>query len=115
MRRLLIASALLLLVGKVGAAELDIDDCAFPERPGVPDGESATEAQMTQAGVDVRAYVAQVQGALECLAAAERDIQDEITEEQQAQLVGLYNTKVDEMNAVAEEYNTQVREYLARE
>jgi hypothetical protein len=115
MRKLLIAGAMLLLAGKVGAAGLDISQCEFPEPPVVPDGQTATEEEMTRAGVDVREYVGGVQGALECLAAAERASADEITQEQQAELVGLYNSGVDQMNEVAEEYNTQVREYLARQ
>jgi len=115
MRKLLIAGAALLLAGQVAAAELDVSKCAFPEPPVVPDGETASEEEMTKAGVDVRAYVAGVQGSLECLAAAEREAQDEVSPEQQAELVDLYNSKVDQMNAVAEEYNVQVREYLARQ
>jgi hypothetical protein len=115
MRKLLIAGVVLMLAGKVGAAELDISQCAFPEPPGVPDGQTATEDQMTKAGVDVRQYVAGVQGALECLAAAERASEPPVSQEQQAELVELYNSRVDQMNAVAEDYNTQVREYLARQ
>jgi hypothetical protein len=115
MRKLLLAGGLSMLVGLAGAAELEIDHCQFPEAPTVPDGETATEEEMSQAGVNVREYVGAVQSSLECLAAAEQSIKDEITEDQQAELVGLYNTGVDQMNAVADEYNEQVREYLARE
>jgi hypothetical protein len=115
MRRLLLAGGLLMLAGVAGAAELNISHCEFPQPPVVPNGETATEEEMGQAGVDVREYVGAVQSSLECLAMAERAVQDELTDEQQAQLVGLYNSGVDQMNEVADEYNEQVREYLARE
>lgn len=115
MRNVLLASVLLTLAGMAGAAELEISHCAFPEPPVVPNGETASEDEMSQAGLDVREYVGAVQSSLECLAVAERSIQNEITDEQQGQLVLLYNTGVDQMNEVADDYNEQVREYLARE
>lgn len=93
------------------SAELDIAQCKFPEPPSIPDGSAASESEMGQAGAEVREFVANVQSSLECLAAAEESAGEEITEEQQAQLVAVYNTGVDQMNAVAAEYNEQVRAF----
>jgi hypothetical protein len=114
MHKLLTAGAACLLAGAVHAAELDIADCQFPEPPTVPDGATASEAQMGQAGVNVRDFVADVQSSLQCLAAAEQRLGDEITEEQQATLIAIYNDGVDQMNTVAERYNEQVRVYKER-
>lgn len=114
MRNVLIAAAALLAAGALQAAELELSQCAFPEAPSVPDGSTASEAELGQAGADVRDYVAGVQSSLECLTSLEDSLGEEITEEQQAQLVTLYNAGVDEMNSVAENYNEQVRAFKSR-
>ncbi|MEQ8858089.1 MAG: hypothetical protein RIC56_05535 [Pseudomonadales bacterium] len=100
--------------GGVRAAELEIAHCRFPEAPVVPDGADASESEMGQAGAEVREYVSGVQSSLECLSAAETAMGDEITEEQQAQVVAIYNQGVDQMNAVAQRYNEQVRAFKER-
>jgi len=115
MSKVWLAGALLSLAGITHAAELDVSHCSFPEIPVVPDGGTASEAEMGQAGAEVRDFVAATQGALECLAVAEAEMQEQLSEEQQAELVALYNTGVDQMTAVAENYNQQVREFRARE
>lgn len=96
------------------AAELDLAHCKFPEPPVVPDGSVATEAEMGQAGSDVREFVSGMQSSLECLTSVETSMGDAITEEQQAQLVAIYNNGVDQMNAVAQNYNQQVRAFKSR-
>lgn len=106
--------AFALAAGGVSAAELEISHCRFPEAPVVPEGADASESEMGQAGAQVREYVAAIQSSLECLTAAETAMGDEITEEQQAQLVTVYNMGVDQMNAVAQRYNEQVREFKER-
>lgn len=93
---------------------VDLSHCEFPEAPTVPDGNNATEAQMGQAGADVRAFVAEVQTSLKCLAEVEESMGEEITEEQQHELVVIYNNGVDQMNAVAQDYNEQVKVYKSR-
>jgi hypothetical protein len=114
MRRLIVAGAVLALAGMVQAAELDISHCKFPDPPEVPDGADATEAEMGAAGAQVREFVAGIQSSLACLTEAESALGDEVTEEQQAQLVAIYNNGVDQMNAVAQNYNEQVQAYKSR-
>jgi hypothetical protein len=93
------------------AAELEIAHCRYPEPPMVPDGATATEAEMGQSGADVREYVAGMESSLECLLAVEESMGEEITEEQQATLVAVYNNGIDQMNAIVNEYNAQVKVY----
>lgn len=93
------------------AADLDISHCSYPEPPAVPDGATATEAEMGQAGADVRQFVAHIESSLQCLMGVEESLGDDITEEQQATLVAIYNSGVDQMNDVVEQYNTQVRAF----
>lgn len=114
MHKTILAVVLGVAAGAVQAAELDIDHCNFPEPPTVPEGAQATEAQMGQAGADVREFVANIQSSLACLTEAEQALGEEITEEQQAQLVAIYNNGVDQMNSVAQNYNAQVRAYKER-
>ena len=109
MRKWIVAAMALVAAGAAGAAELEISHCRFPEAPTVPDGTEASEVEMGQAGADVREFVAGIQSSLECLTAAEKSMGEKITEEQQAQILVIYNHGVDEMNAVAEKYNEQVR------
>jgi hypothetical protein len=62
----------------------------------------------------VRSYIDETQAALECLTAVEQGMPGEITPEQRALLVSTYNKGVDEMNALAESFNAEVREFRAR-
>ncbi len=114
MRRTSIAAAALLVASIAQGADLEVSQCAFPDAPTVPDGSSAAESEMGEAGAAVREYVTGVQSSLECLSAAEESMGEEITEEQQAQLVALYNAGVDQMNSVVENYNEQVRSYKSK-
>jgi hypothetical protein len=115
MRELLFGGLLLVLAGTAGAAELDVSRCKMPEPPAVPDGQTASEAEMGEASTDVREYIVGVQSSLECLAQVEQSMGEEISEEQSGVLVTLYNAGVDQMEAVAENYNAQVREFKARQ
>jgi hypothetical protein len=117
MRRWMVAAVTagtMSLAGFGHGAELEIEQCSFPEPPVVPDGATATEAEMGQAGAAVREFVSGIQSSLECLGEAEKSMGEEITEEQQAQLVTVYNNGVDQMNAVANNYNEQVKTFKAR-
>ncbi len=88
--------------------------CKYPEPPKVPDGATASEAAMGQAGAQVRDYVAGVQSSLQCLSEVEKSMGDDITDDQEATIVAVYNNGVDQMNAIAQEYNKQVRAFKSR-
>jgi hypothetical protein len=114
MRTVILLVGVLLATAAARAAELDVSHCRFPEVPAVPDGTQANEAEMGQAGGAVREFVAGIQTSLQCLTDVEKSLGDEITDEQQAQLVAIYNNGVDQMNAVAGQYNAAVRAYKER-
>ena len=111
MHKWMLAASFLLAAALARGAELDVSHCRFPEPPSIPDGATASESEMGQAGADVRDFVADIQSSLECLTDTEQSMGEEISEEQQAQLVAIYNNGVDQMNAVAAKYNEQVRAY----
>ena len=106
--------AAILFAAAVHATELDTSACVFPDTPEVPDGETASEADMASGSAAVRAYVGDTQAGLDCLSAAEEAMGEEITDEQRAKIVETYNTGVDEMTAVVERFNEQIRIYKAR-
>lgn len=114
MPRWMLAASLVMLTWTAQAAELEIEHCRFPDPPSVPDGATATEAEMGQAGAEVREFVAGIQSSLDCLSAVEQSLGEEITPEQQAQLVTVYNNGVDQMNALADRYNEQVKIFRER-
>jgi len=111
MRKWVVAVVALMGASMAQAAELDVSHCKYPEPPEVPDGANASEAEMGQSGAAVRQFVADVESSLQCLTTVEESLGDEITEEQQATLVAMYNQGVDRMNAVVENYNAQVKAY----
>jgi hypothetical protein len=96
------------------AAEMDLSRCEFPEVPVVPDGATASEAELGEAGANVRKFVADGQTALDCLHQVETAMGPEITDEQRSTIVARYNASVDQLNAVAQRYNEEVRAYRAR-
>lgn len=103
-----------LLVGALGA-QADMGDCEAPGMaPEVPDGAQAAESDLAQASGEVRAYVARTQDYLACLEEHEASFGEEITEEVQAEIVATYNAAVEAMQAVAENFNEQVRRFRER-
>jgi len=113
-RKGILVGAVALLAGTVQAAELDMSSCVFPEEPVVPNGATASEEEMGEASQAVRAYVTDVQDALECLTTVEQNLGDDITDEQRTNMVSAYNQGVDRMNAAANSFNEEVRAFKAR-
>ena len=114
MRTAIGCAVLTAVIGAAHAAELDLSGCEYPEPPQVPDGASASAEEMGVAGAAVRDFVGAVESSLECLVAEEQSLGEEITDEQKATIAAIYNNGVDQMEAVAESYNEQVRLYKTR-
>ncbi|TVS18694.1 MAG: hypothetical protein EA417_02565 [Gammaproteobacteria bacterium] len=104
----------LVLVGALGA-HAGMGDCEPPgEPPNVPDGAVAAEELLAEASGEVRNYVAETQEYLACLEARETSLGEDITDEQRADIVNTYNAAVESMQAVADNFNEQVRRYRER-
>ncbi len=96
--------------------------CTYPpSEVDIPDGASASEAEMGAAQGEVKTFLADMQAYLDCLekeAAAARAAAEaageELNPEQEALHVKRHNAAVDAMHAVAEEFNVEVREFKAR-
>ncbi len=111
-----VVGLLLSMTASVGAQEeaLDLSTCAFPDAPNVPDGNTASSAEMGDTGAAVRAFVTEGQDQLKCLEKMQAGLGEEITDTQRLQITDTYNAGVDQLNAVAGAYNEAVRSFRAK-
>jgi hypothetical protein len=120
----LATAALLVLPAAVGAQEMSEEEvrahlatiaaaCPRPEAPALPDGATAEEATMASAGRDVRAFVDAANGFLTCLQEHEAGYGDELEAGMEAVIVAVYNDTVEQMEALADAYNDEVRAWKA--
>lgn len=97
-------------------------DCTAPEKPTLPDGSSATMEQMLEGQKTVKAYQAENVAFRECLepglekaklAAEQGEEGSEEAVEAFMTLQESYNNSVSAEEAVAGQFNTEVREFKA--
>ena len=105
----LIASLLLIFSAQFAAAE-----CTRPAPPVLPDGETADLETMVEGQKSVKAYVAATEAYLDCLTAEGQAAVEVETPEQQLARIEEHNEAVDEMEALAEQFNEEIREYKAK-
>ena len=92
-------------------------DCAFPKAPAsIPDGKTATEAEMVAAMAAFKAYNDEVNEFGKCL---EQETKDKAAGTAQLMQLKTMQTKklnaaVDELQAKAKQFNEQVRAFKAR-
>lgn len=113
-RNLTVSTVLLwtgVLCGGVEASEVELLRCRLPVPPEIPDGLTATETELADAGEAVRAFVADVQHSLDCLDALAPGLPANL----RARVPLLYNNGVDQMHEVADAYNAQLRRRAARQ
>ena len=84
-----------------------------PEAPAIVDARSATMDEMVDNQTAVRSFMAASEEHLECL--AEVIDASELAREEQAYLTSVHNRMVDAMEAVAGEFNDQVRLFRDRQ
>jgi hypothetical protein len=97
------------LAGLLLVASAAYADCSRPKAPSVPDGSTATEAELVDAQTDVQEYMAATNAFLECLAQEE-----EVEPEVDAERIAAHNQAVDDMEEVAEQFNLAVRAWKAQ-
>ena len=98
-------------------------DCTYPAAPTpIPDGNSATLAQMLSTQKAVQAYNEQMNAYLSCIQ-LERDsrvaqVGDKLTKQQKQELEAIevqkHNAAVDQLHAVADQFNAQVKIFKAK-
>lgn len=116
------ATAVALLAEEAEAAadesvelDVDIEQCAFPEPPVIPDGRIAPESELAAAGAAMKSYQAEVQSSLECIDEIIASLGEDMTSEQESALTALYNNGVEQLTMIAESFNEQVRAFRTRQ
>ena len=118
---------LLLTAAVIAAAALApaaYADCSYPQAPSpIPDGNTATLAQMISTQKAVQAYNQQMNAYLSCIQ-LERDsrvasVGDKLTKQQKQELMAIevqkHNAAVDQLHAVADQFNAQVKIFKAKD
>jgi len=98
-------------------------DCAYPQAPtNLPDGNTATLKEMLAGMQQVSAYNKAMEGYLSCIklerdsrvAAAGATLTKQQKQELEAIEIQKNNAAVDQLHAVADQFNTQVKIFKAR-
>ncbi|MEZ5568452.1 MAG: hypothetical protein R3E54_08965 [Halioglobus sp.] len=111
----------LTLLGLLSAGSAWAQDCTAPQAPTIPDGSSASMEQMLEGQQAVKTFQAANSEYMTCLdpqiaAASARATAEEASDGDRAALKSLeeaYNAAVSREEAVAGEFNKQIREYKA--
>lgn len=88
--------------------------CPYPDDVAIPDGSTASEAEMLDGQKNVKAYIADMEDYLECLDEEAAALGDNATEDQDAMHVKRHNAAVEAMEKVAASFNEQIRSYKSR-
>ena len=99
-----------LFVAGVSQAQIE---CEMPESPAIPNGRTATEQELVATVGEIKTFQAALAEYRECLQAQETELGDEVTPDQQQNFVQLFNSSVDEEEAVAAEFNEAVGAFKA--
>lgn len=91
-----------------------IEECPAPKPPSIPNGKTATQEDLLATQKELKSYLAHGDEFLACI----DHIQDSWSEEDRKQYVNLvvsfHNRMVDDMNEVADLFNTSVRAFKGR-
>lgn len=85
--------------------------CTYPEAVVVPDGATSTTEEMVDGQTRIKQYMAEMEAYLDCLDREETDLGREPTVDELALHNQRHNSAVDAMEAVAADFNEQVRAY----
>ena len=88
--------------------------CKYPKQPEIPNGRTATEAELVEAQGRMKAYLADGDEYIACIARVEESWGETASDEQKAIIVLFNNKVVDDMQAVADLFNSAVRAYKGK-
>ena len=118
--KLLLTAAVIVAAALAPAAYAD---CTYPAAPSpIPDGNTATLKQMLSMQKQVQSYNEEMNAYLSCIQ-LERDsrvaqVGDKLTKQQKQELEAIevqkHNAAVDQLHAVADQFNTQVKIFKAK-
>jgi len=95
--------------------------CDYPSRADLPDGASASKADMLAGQKSVKAFMASMEEYLACIETEEQEAVTALVEpgdtelaSREAAMIKKYNAAVEDMELVAAKFNEQVRAYKAQ-
>ena len=86
-------------------------ECNAPEAPEIPDGDTASESQMTVAEAEFKHYVAQSQRYLSCVKDKQMELAANATEDEREAVEDMYDTMVEEVSYAYEEMNEAAEDF----
>lgn len=89
-------------------------ECPAPDKPSIPDGKNSTEAEMIEAHGQMQSYVSDGNAYLACIAKVEKGWGNSATPDRKKLIVVLHNKMVDEMNHVADMFNSSLRAFKGK-
>jgi hypothetical protein len=119
--------AWILLTALVFGSVAYADDCAYPRAPdAIPDGNTATKDQMIASKNDVTRYNTEMNAYLDCVSrqidAAKPKDASKLSKDEKAKVDGQvkiltekHDAAVDELHAVADRFNVQLKAYKAKQ
>jgi hypothetical protein len=103
------------------AATAAFQDCSIPSPPTVPDGAKASHEQMVAAHTQFQKYDADTNTYTQCVDAAVERITQQFPQASAEDLhtvkvlgIGAHNTVIDQEQALADQFNTQLKAFKAR-
>ena len=90
------------------------EKCTYPRAPSIPNGKTSTEEQLLETQRNMKAYMAEGDEFIACLHRVEDTWSEEEKIEKQSFVVMFHNRMVDDMNEVADLFNTSVRAFKGR-
>ncbi len=88
--------------------------CKYPRQPEIPNGRTASEAELIAAQKNMKAYLAEGEEYIACITRVEKSWGEEASDDQRAIIVLFNNKVVDDMQAVADLFNSAVRAYKGK-
>lgn len=88
--------------------------CSYPKAPSIPNGKTATKDDLLSTQKMMKAYLAKGDEFLACLDQVQAGWSDDEKKEKGSFIVMFHNRMVDDMNEVADLFNTSVRAFKGR-
>ncbi len=90
------------------------DKCSYPQQPAIPNGNKATEAELIAAQKRMKTYLAEGDEFIACLDRVQSNWTEEEATEKKPIAIIYHNRVVDDMNEVADLFNSAVRAFKGR-
>lgn len=88
--------------------------CEYPDKPSIPDGRGSTKDEMLQAQSRMKSFISAGNDYIDCLDKLEQSWGDDAADSDHALIVVLHNKAVDDMQSVADLFNSAVRAFKGK-